>query len=160
MRSSPRFSAETAGPALVAVLGLILAACSTPGPSTPGATAAGLSVTGAWVRPPAGMATPGAAYLVITNSGGEADALVGISSPVAASVELHETSTDASGMTGMHPISRLVIGPGASVALQPGGYHLMLMGIGSTLKVGDTVELELQFERAGKVVVQAEVRQG
>jgi len=63
-------------------------------------------------------------------------------------------------MTGMHPIDRLEIPPGGTVSLEPGGYHLMLMGVGAELKVGGKIELRLEFEKAGTVVVQAEVRGG
>ena len=36
----------------------------------------------------------------------------------------------------------------------------MIMGLKSELAVGGTIELDLVFEHAGKVVVQAEIRQG
>jgi copper(I)-binding protein len=105
------------------------------------------------------MERPAAGYLVITG-GSQADAVLGATSPVAGSVELHETSTDASGMTGMHPISRLDVPAGATVTLQPGGYHLMFMQLTGTIAVGGTVQIDLTFEKAGKITVQAEVKQG
>ena len=46
-----------------------------------------------------------------------------------ASVEMHETSTDQSGMTGMQPIARIDVGAGATVRLEPGGMHLMIIGL-------------------------------
>jgi copper(I)-binding protein len=145
--------------AAVALL-LLLSACST---GTPGATTAGPgakpSISGAWVRPPQGMDRPAAGYFVVTG-GGQADALIGASSPVAGSVEMHETTTDASGMTGMHPISRVEVAAGATVSFQPGGYHLMFMELSGTIAVGGTVQIELTFEKAGKITVQAEVKQG
>jgi copper(I)-binding protein len=63
-------------------------------------------------------------------------------------------------MTGMHPIARLAIPAGATVTLQPGGYHLMFMEITGTIEVGKTVQIDLTFEKAGKITVQAEVKQG
>jgi copper(I)-binding protein len=105
------------------------------------------------------MSLPAAGYLVI-KGGSQADALLSATSPVAGSVELHETSTDASGMTGMHPISRLEIPAGGTVTLQPGGYHLMLMMVTGQMTVGGTVQIDLTFEKAGKITVQAEVKQG
>ena len=113
----------------------------------------------AWARSaPAGGNS--AAYLTITAASGQADALLSASSPAADMVQLHEASTDTSGMTGMHPVDRLDIPAGGSVALEPGGYHLMIMGLKSELTVGGTIEVDLVFEHAGKVVVQAEIRQG
>ena len=121
--------------------------------------AAAPTIAQAWARPaPAGGNT--AAYLTITGAAGQADALLTASSPAADMVQVHEVSTDASGMTGMHPIDRLDIPAGATVTLEPGGYHLMIMGVKSELAVGGTLELDLVFEHAGKVVVQAAIRQG
>jgi copper(I)-binding protein len=158
MRSSRRCLRRVA--ALLAIAGLAAAAL---GACSPGATtappAATPVVTDAWVRPPMGADRPAAGYLTITNPGAVADALVAVTSPIAMSCEIHETSLDSSGMAGMHPIDRLEIPAGGTVSLEPGGYHLMLMD-SQAMTVGSTVELRLEFEKAGTVVVQAEVREG
>ncbi len=147
-----------AGVVGIAIVGAALVGC---GGSQLGAPpAAAPIVTNAWVRPPAGPDRPAAGYLSITNPGGTPDALVGASSSIAMSVEIHETTTDSSGMTGMHPMPRLEIPAGGTVKLEPGGYHMMLMGTGDKLKIGDKIEITLQFEQAGTVVVEAEVRAG
>ena len=155
MRSSVHSWRSQLAAVAVVVLAFAAVACTT------GATPAqNLSVTGAWVRPPQGVDRPAAAYLEIVG-GPQADALLGVASSAAAMVEVHETTTDASGMTGMHPIERLEIPAGATVTLEPGGYHLMLMGVlEGAIEVGKTVELRLTFETAGEIVVQAEVRAG
>ena len=155
MRSLARSSRSGRGRIILASLALLLAACG-------GATAstAPPAVSDAWIRPPAGMDQPAAGYLVITNASAQADALLRVTSPAATSVELHETTTDSSGMTGMHPVERLEVAAGATVKLEPGGYHLMLMGLGDAVKVGDSIELDLVFEHAGTVAVQAQVRAG
>jgi copper(I)-binding protein len=146
----PGLRARCATAVLVAIV-LALGGCSS--------TNAAPTIAQAWARPaPAGSNS--AAYMTITGASGQADALLSASSPAADMVQLHEVSTDASGMTGMHPIDRLDIAAGGSVMLKPGGYHLMVMGVRSELAVGGTVELDLVFEHAGKVVVQAEIRQG
>ena len=75
-------------------------------------------------------------------------------------VEIHETIPGMSGMAGMRPVERIDVAAGAVVRLEPGGYHLMLMGVGSGLAADQTVEITLTFENAGDIVVQAEVRQG
>jgi copper(I)-binding protein len=129
----------------------LLAACS--------GSVAKPQVSDAWARPGTASAES-AAYLAITAPSGQGDALLSASSPAANMVQLHEVSTDAAGMTGMHHIERLDIPAGETVRLEPGGYHLMLMGLTAELAVGGTIELTLVFERAGSVVVQAEIRQG
>ena len=137
---------------LALAIALLLAACS--------GSSAGPTVTGAWMRLPAGPNQPSAAYLVITNAGTQPDALLGASSPSAASVEIHDTTTDMNGMTGMAPMSRVDVPAGGTVTFGPGGLHLMVMGITGTIAVGQTIELDLMFEHAGRVVVRADVRRG
>ncbi len=150
---------------LLSFLGLVvatlLAAACTTG-SSGGASAgapSGLSVSDSWVRA-AGTDQPTAAYLVIDNSTAAADALVGVSSPDATTCQLHETMTDPSAMTGMQPVDRVEIPAGGQVRLAPGGFHVMVMGLRRPLAAGDQLELDLQFEHAGRVVVRAEVRNG
>jgi copper(I)-binding protein len=142
---------------VAAFLAAAVAACSSA--ATAPSAAIPPTVTDAWARPAAASGT-GAAYMTIATAGAADDALLGASSPVAGSVELHQTMTDASGMTGMSPIPRLDIPAGGSVTLAPGGYHLMMMGLSKALEVGSTVEVDLEFEHAGRVVVQVPVKQG
>jgi copper(I)-binding protein len=133
-----------------AIVAALLGGCSSGG---------GPTVADPWVRLPA-AADQTAAYMTITNPGSSPDALLSASSPAAKSVELHQSTTDASGMTSMTPVERLEIPAGGTVELKPGGYHLMMMGLTSQLAVGSKVDLELVFEKAGKVTVTAEVKQG
>jgi hypothetical protein len=44
------------------------------------------------------------------------------------------------------------------VALEPGGYHIMLLELAAPLEVGSTIDVTLTFEHAGQKVVSAEVR--
>jgi copper(I)-binding protein len=133
-------------------------AAASPSP-TAGPNAAAPVIANAWVRPPVGMGRPAAGYLSITNPGGVADALIAASSPVASMVEIHETVAGESGMTGMRAVARIEVPAGVTVELKPGGYHLMLMGV-TSIRAGGTVQLELTFEKAGKVMVTAEVKNG
>lgn len=156
-----RAPASWASFAVLSALLFIIAACSSgSGAASASVAPAAPVVSDAWVRPPIGPDRPAAGYMTITNPGGEADALVSVSSPIAMSVEIHETAPDASGMMAMHPVERIDVPAGGSATLEPGGYHLMLMGVTEMPAVGETVELTLTFEKAGDVVVQAEVKAG
>lgn len=148
---------------LVAVLLLaVTAGCSgtESAAASPSASVVDPTISGAWVRPPIGPDRPAAGYLTIVGHPDVGDALVAAESAVAASVEIHQTMTDASGVSAMHPVDRIEIPAGATVVLEPGGYHLMLMGVTGALEPGATVELILTFETAGTVTVQAEIRAG
>lgn len=140
------------------LLVLVLAAACTGGGASP-SPSGGLMISDAWVRPPSGSDRPAAGYLVIANTGAQADALLSAMSPVAGMVEVHETTRDSSGMMGMQQVPRIDIPAGATVRLEPGGYHLMLMKP-RALTVGEKVILQLTFEKAGRIDVEAEVREG
>ena len=62
----------------------------------------------------------------------------------------------------MSAVKRLDLPAGRSVVLEPGGYHVMLMGLKAQAREGDRIPVTLTFEdKAGKrftVDVQAPVR--
>jgi copper(I)-binding protein len=76
-------------------------------------------------------------------------------------VELHEMKMDG-GVMKMKAIERLPLPAGQTVALKPGGYHVMLMGLAQPLNAGDSIPVTLTFEdKAGKkqtLEVKAQVR--
>jgi hypothetical protein len=76
--------------------------------------------------------------------------LVRARSPVAQVVEIHEMTMSGTVMR-MRAIAGLDLPAGRAVALTPGGYHLMLLGLRGPLKAGETVPIRLEFrDRAGK----------
>jgi hypothetical protein len=146
--------------ALVISVAVVVIACSG-ADASPAGGAAGASaptITDPWVRTPMGDVTAG--YLTITG-GDQDDALIGASSPAAEEVQVHETMAGMSGMAGMQEVDKIEIPAGGSVTLEPGGYHLMLMGPDAAqFVVGQMVDITLTFEGAGDITVQAEVRAG
>jgi copper(I)-binding protein len=110
-----------------------------------------------WARASIGTGRPGAAYLTITNQGAGPDRLLGVASEIAGSAEVHDSTRDASGVMRMAPAGPLALGAGETVALAPGGKHIMLMELKKPLLQGETLPLLLRFERAGEVVVNAPI---
>jgi copper(I)-binding protein len=103
-------------------------------------------------------APAGAGYLTITNTGPSDDRLVGGSSPVSARLEIHEMSMSG-GVMKMRPVTGgLVIPSGQTVTLRPGGYHIMLIGLKSPLRLDDRFTATLQFQKAGPVRVEFHVQ--
>jgi copper(I)-binding protein len=114
----------------------------------------GIRVVDPWARPTAGQSTTSAAYMTIANDGGDDDLLKGASTPKAKAIELHRTSKTAEGVMQMREITDgLAIEAGKSVVLEPGGIHLMLLGLETALEAGDTLTLTLEFAKAGAVEV-------
>ncbi len=117
-----------------------------------------LVITQAWSRATPGGAKVGGGYLTIENKGSTPDRLIGGSADVADKVEVHEMAMNNGVMT-MRPLDKgLVIEPGKTVKLAPGGYHLMLLDLKSPLKQGDKLPVTLEFEKAGKVSLSLDVQ--
>ncbi len=57
----------------------------------------------------------------------------------------------------MQPVEEVVVPAGATVTLEPGGLHLMLMHHDGSLTEGATVTLFLTFASAGEVEVEGPV---
>ncbi|MEM7461258.1 MAG: copper chaperone PCu(A)C [Pseudomonadota bacterium] len=109
-----------------------------------------LVIENAWIRAaPAGAPVAGG-YMKITNKGQTADKLVSVSAEFSGMSEIHEMSMEGDVMK-MRPIDGLVIGPGETVELKPGGFHLMFMKPKAQVKDGDTHTVTLTFENAGVV---------
>jgi uncharacterized protein YcnI/copper(I)-binding protein len=112
-----------------------------------------LKVNSPWTRATPGGAKIAGGYLTITNTGKEPDRLVSATTAVADHAEIHEMSMTG-GVMKMRPLpDGLTIKPGETVALKPGGYHMMFMGLKQPLKQGDTMKVTLVFEKAGKLDV-------
>ncbi|MEO5758445.1 MAG: copper chaperone PCu(A)C [Mesorhizobium sp.] len=106
-----------------------------------------------WSRAtPAGAKVAGG-YFTITNKGSTPDRLVSISSDISEKAELHEMGVKDGVMT-MRPVNDgLEIPAGGKVALAPGGYHLMFIGLKQQPKQGEKFSATLTFEKAGTVSV-------
>ena len=109
-------------------------------------------------------ATPAAAttavYLIIANDGCMPDQLVGATTDVADAVEIHETAKE-DGAVVMRPLpDGLTILAGSTAKLEPGGDHLMLIGLREDLVAGNSFLLSLTFLFAGDVSVPVTVRDG
>jgi copper(I)-binding protein len=117
-----------------------------------------LVITQAWTRATPNGAKIGGGFLTIENKGSVTDRLISGSGDVSARVEVHEMASNNGVMT-MRPLDKgLVIEPGKTVKLAPGGYHLMMFDLKAPLKQGDQVPITLEFEKAGKVKVSFDVQ--
>ena len=96
-----------------------------------------------------------AAYVSIHNRG-PANALISASTPVAEVAEIHVMTTDGNTMR-MKKIDRLPIPANGSATLQPGGNHLMLIGLERDLAPGDSLALTLAFANGQTQTVRARI---
>lgn len=87
-----------------------------------------------------------AAFGTLYNGTDDTIHVTAVSSPASEHVELHETVTDANRGTTMQEVpDGFTIDPGESLLLEPGGDHIMLMGVNEPLLAGNEVEITLEF---------------
>ncbi|MFK4789390.1 copper chaperone PCu(A)C [Microbacterium sp. ZW T5_56] len=154
------------------VLSLSLAGCAGSAGTAPAGTttsdsasqaATPLTLTDAWTKS-AKTGDMTAAFGTLTNDGDTdltvSSAVVTLSGAAAASeIELHETVMDASGNMTMRPIDGGFTVPAhGSLVLEPGGNHIMLMGLTADLVAGDEVSITLALTDGSTLTVEAPVK--
>lgn len=115
--------------------------------------AATLKIEKPWTRVTPPGAKVAAGFVTITNTGSEADRLVGATASLSKHVEVHEMSMKDGVMRMQEVADGIEIAPGATVVLQPGGYHMMFMELSASPKVGEPVKGTLKFAKAGELPV-------
>lgn len=147
--------------ALLFLMLIFTAACR---PAQPAATPPhpALAVEDAWARPSPQGAPAAAFYMTIANHSPQQDALLQVSSDHCEAVEIHLSEIDEAGVMRMAPVEdgRLPIPAGETVLLEPGGLHIMCVGLTRPLLEGEQAALLLEFEAAGPMDVMASIHQG
>lgn len=113
-----------------------------------------LQIADPWSRATPPGARVGGGYLKVENKGSMPDRLLSVRMAEAGRVEIHEMSVTDGVMRMRELPTGIVIPPGASVELKPGGLHVMFMDLAAPLKQGDRHAGSLTFERAGQVDVE------
>ncbi|MFH7333881.1 copper chaperone PCu(A)C [Streptomyces sp. KHY 26] len=153
-RPRPRVLAAATATATICLTALV--GCGTSGssasdsgtdaPTTAPAKAAAAPVTmkDPWVKAADSGRT--AVFGTLVNTTGGKVTVVSATSTVAKKTELHEV-VDVDGKPVMRPKEGgFVIRAGGSHQLQPGGDHLMLMGLAKAVKPGDEIAVTLTFQ--------------
>ncbi|MDP3960671.1 MAG: copper chaperone PCu(A)C [Pseudorhodobacter sp.] len=115
-----------------------------------------LQIIHAHIALPAPGAMAAGGFMDIVNTGTEMERLIGVEVDFAAA-QLHQTVVSADGVASMNPVEAIEIPAGATVALEHGGYHVMLMGLTKTLALGDELPGVLIFEHQGRVEIEFKV---
>ncbi|WP_455234786.1 copper chaperone PCu(A)C [Thiogranum longum] len=116
-----------------------------------------LSVENAWVREAPPSARMLAAYMTLRNTGAEEQVLIAVESPAFTHVMLHRSEV-VDGVARMTHQDRVVIPAHGSVALEPGGLHLMMPASQARLTAGERIEFILKFADGSSIRAQADVR--
>lgn len=131
---------------------LILTACQ-------GKSTTAIQIEGAWGRPSPMETNLGAIYMKIRNTSDKDDKLTSASSPACGVIEMHETIMEGD-MMGMRPVPEgyILIPANGTVELKTGGFHLMCIDKKQDFSVGAKIPLKLQFQEAGELELQVEVK--
>ncbi|WP_407176786.1 copper chaperone PCu(A)C [Bradyrhizobium sp. STM 3562] len=130
---------------------------SSPSPAEDAAPGS-LIVSQPWSRATPGGAKVAGGYLTIKNRGDRIERLLSASTSLAQRTEIHQMAMIGGIMTMRPAAGGLIIEPGHSVTLAPGGTHLMFEGINAAFRQGDRVPVTLDFEQAGAMNVMFEVQ--
>ena len=134
------------------LMGLVLAACERSDQSP-------IVVSDVWGRPSPTSAANAAFYMSIHNNGQNPDSLERVEIDICDSAELHETNIDDDGVMRMDHIRKIDISDDETISLEPGGLHVMCLGLKSTLETGEEIPIKLSFANSGDKRVQAEIRE-
>lgn len=96
-----------------------------------------------------------AGYLSITNTGETADSLVGVEADFPR-VMIHNTKVE-DGVASMVHMDSIALEPGQTVVFEPGGLHVMFMGLSEQMVEGQKVPGTLIFENAGRLDIEFNV---
>ena len=105
-----------------------------------------IDIKNAWVRTSVPGQKATAAFMQITAK--EDQKLVSVSSPVAGVAEVHAMKMEGDIMKMRALPNGLDLPAGKTVALTPGGYHVMLMDLKAALPKDSTVPMTLVFKDA------------
>ena len=137
----------------------LLLSYTKPGDKTHAEMEQKIDVNGAWIRASPPVSHISAAYFTLINYGDQEDQLFSVVTELAKVVELHNVKK-SDGMMSMFPVPFVTVPAEGEQNLKPGGYHIMLINLNQTPKLGEEYELFLHFKHAGIVKVAAVVREG
>lgn len=123
----------------------------------PVATLNNLAIGQPWSRALPPTVQTGAAYVSIANLGKTADRLTGAASSAADKVELHAHLLQGD-LLRMVAVDSIEVPAKGMLELAPGGYHIMLIGLKQPLREGERFPIRLEFEKAGALELEVEIR--
>ena len=116
-----------------------------------------LIIDGAYARAVPPTAKNSGAFMLIENRGEQDRRLVDAVSDVSNVTELH-THLNDNGVMRMRKVPFIEVPAGGSVKLQPGSYHVMLIGLKKPLNDGDPVNITLTFDDGSQQTVKLQAR--
>lgn len=111
-----------------------------------------LKIEKAWIKAVPPTAKMSAAFGLLKNDSNKKVKLLKVSGDIAKDIEIH-THTEENGMMKMRRVAGVVIPAGGQVELKPMSYHVMLIGMRKSLKLGEQVPLTFEFDNGEKLKI-------
>lgn len=121
------------------------------------AYASGLMIMDPWVPLAPPNAKAHAAYVTLHNHGQDPKVLVSASSANYKMSHIH-ISEEKNGIATMSMVEQVEIPADGLLSLEPGSFHIMLMGPKSPVSVGDEIPITLDFADGSSVEMMAVVK--
>lgn len=116
-----------------------------------------ITVIDPYVRAVAPGQTVSAAFMQLENGSAEALSVVNATSTVSKVVELH-SHVHEGGMMKMRRIDNIDVPANGKAVLEPGGLHIMLIGLHDELQLDQKVSITLEFSDGSSKTIEAPVR--
>ena len=116
-----------------------------------------LRVEDPWLREAPPSARVLGLFMQLHNAGDRELVIQEATSPVCERVEIHRTVVE-DGVARMIAQPELRLAPGETISLEPGSYHLMLIGPTRPLLAGDEVELQIRYNDDQELAILVPVR--
>lgn len=111
-----------------------------------------------WSRQPAAGQPNSAVYGTVTNTGDTDVTITGVSTELTDTAELHEIIEEDGLMSMREREAGFVVPAGGTFTFEPGGPHVMLLGIDADTYPTDAVDVTFTFDAGDPTFVTAEVR--
>ena len=96
----------------------------------------------------------GAIFMIIHNNSQNIDRLLSAQTGVSKMAQMHSSEMDGDVMKMVHVEDGFEVPSHGRLTLEPGGKHIMLMGLSGTLEKDSYFNLILEFENTGQIEVE------
>lgn len=93
------------------------------------------------------------AFAKFTNNTDHVVTILGGTAEIAGMIQTHEVVMNKGAMVMQEKAGGIAIEPGQTLTLEPGGLHLMFMGLNQAILEGDKISFTIDFEGADDVAV-------
>lgn len=117
-----------------------------------------LVISDPWARGESEASPECGGFFVVANKGETADRLVSAISKVAERIEFHAIKVVGADIKMRRLADGLRIPADTTLTLKPRGYHLLMLGLRTSLAKGATLPVTLVFDKAGSVDIELVIR--